>query len=261
MTSKYEALKKEVLELEKRGKELYISMINECEAIDEEHVAAFKKDGINIISVGNNYQSWYTKACRVIEQIIPERLNEFVNLYQGDPKRKEVTYMNYSIYDYLIGLRSTKGAQVVASRKSALPKMETQWHILSSASEKFDSALFDIKEILQADIFDTELDTAKELNKKGFVRAAGAVTGVVLEKHLFHVCNLHKLKTKKAHPSISEYNQLLKDNDIIDTPNWRFIQRLGDLRNLCDHHKEKEPTKSDAEELITGTEKIIKTVF
>ncbi|EKL9250915.1 hypothetical protein PS300_003081 [Salmonella enterica] len=139
--------------------------------------------------------------------------------------------------------------------------METQWHILSSASEKFDSALFDIKEILQADIFDTELDTAKELNKKGFVRAAGAVTGVVLEKHLFHVCNLHKLKTKKAHPSISEYNQLLKDNDIIDTPNWRFIQRLGDLRNLCDHHKEKEPTKSDAEELITGTEKIIKTVF
>ncbi|EAY5785125.1 hypothetical protein FQQ32_10645, partial [Salmonella enterica] len=88
MTSKYEALKKEVLELEKRGKELYISMINECEAIDEEHIAAFKKDGINIISVGNNYQSWYTKACRVIEQIIPERLNEFVNLYQGDPKRK-----------------------------------------------------------------------------------------------------------------------------------------------------------------------------
>lgn len=261
MTSKYEALKKEVFELEKRGKELYVSMINECETIDDENMTALKNDGIRIISVGNNYQSWYTKACRVIEQIIPERLNEFVSLYQGDPKRKEVTYMNYSIYDYLIGLQSTRGSKVVANRKSALPKMETQWHILSSASEKFDSSLFDIKEILQADIFDTEIDTAKELNKKGFVRAAGAVTGVILEKHLSHICNLHKLKTKKAHPSISEYNQLLKDNDVIDTPNWRFIQRLGDLRNLCDHHKDKEPSKEDAEELINGTEKIIKTVF
>ncbi|EMD6909266.1 hypothetical protein VRU76_003894 [Citrobacter freundii] len=261
MTSKYEALKKEVFELEKRGKELYISMIHQCHPIDEEDLAAFEKDGIRIISVSNNYQSWYTKACRVVDQIIPERLNEFVNLYQGDSKRKEVTYMNYSIYDYLIGLESTRGSTVVANRKSALPKMETQWHIISSASEKFESSLFDIKEILQADIFDTELDTAKELNKKGFVRAAGAVTGVVLEKHLAHICNLHKLKTRKAHPSISEYNQLLKDNDIIDTPNWRFIQRLGDIRNLCDHHKDKEPTKEDADELITGTEKIIKTIF
>lgn len=147
MTSKYEALKKEVFELEKRGKELYVSMINECETIDDENMTALKNDGIRIISVGNNYQSWYTKACRVIEQIIPERLNEFVSLYQGDPKRKEVSYMNYSIYDYLIGLQSTRGSQVVASRKSALPKMETQWHILSSASEKFDSSLFDIKEM------------------------------------------------------------------------------------------------------------------
>lgn len=42
MTSKYEALKKEVFELEKRGKELYVSMINECETIDDENMTALK---------------------------------------------------------------------------------------------------------------------------------------------------------------------------------------------------------------------------
>ncbi len=260
MTSKYEALKKEVLELEKLGKQLYVSMIHECQTIEKEDLDALKKDGITIISVGNNYQSWYTKACRVIEQIIPERLNEFVTLYQGDLKRKEVTYMNYSIYDYLIGLHSTRGSNVIASKKSALPKMEVQWHILSSASEKFESTLFDIKEILQADIYDSELDTAKELNKKGFIRAAGAVAGVVLEKHLAHVCTVHKIKPKKTNPSISEYNQSLKDNDITDTAKWRFIQHLGDIRNLCDHNKEREPKKDEVDEYIIGIMKIIKTV-
>ena len=39
MTSKYEALKKEVIKLEKRGKQLYLSKIHECEPIDDETLA------------------------------------------------------------------------------------------------------------------------------------------------------------------------------------------------------------------------------
>ena len=42
---------------------------------------------------------------------------------------------------------------------------------------------------------------------------------------------------------------------------WKNIQYLGDLRNLCDHSKDREPTNDDVEELINGTSKIIKTVF
>ena len=76
-----------------------------------------------------------------------------------------------------------------------------------------------------------------------------------------HVCELHKLSSRKKHPSISDFYQLLKENEIIDTPTWRFIQHLGDIRNLCDHNKEKEPTKEDVLDLIKGVEKVIKTVF
>jgi len=53
---------------------------------------------------------------------------------------------------------------------------------------------------------------------------------------------------------------LLRDNDVIDIPTWRFIQHLADLRNLCTHKRKKEPTKEDVEELINGVEKVIKTI-
>lgn len=138
--------------------------------------------------------------------------------------------------------------------------MERQWNILTSAQSVFNSSLMDLTEVLQADLFDSELDSAAELARHGFVRGAGAMAGVVLEKHLSHVCASHGLKSRKKHPTINDFNQLLKDGGVIDTVKWRFIQHLGDLRNLCDHNKEREPTKDEISDLIAGVAKIIKTV-
>jgi uncharacterized protein (UPF0332 family) len=83
---------------------------------------------------------------------------------------------------------------------------------------------------------------------------------VVLEKHLSHACDGHSLKSSKKHPSIGDLNQLLKDSGVIDTAKWRFIQHLADLRNLCDHKKDREPTKEDIAELVEGVGSVIKTV-
>jgi hypothetical protein len=33
------------------------------------------------------------------------------------------------------------------------------------------------------------------------------------------------------------------------------------IRNLCDHHKDKEPSNDEVEELISGVEKVTKTLF
>jgi hypothetical protein len=109
-------------------------------------------------------------------------------------------------------------------------------------------------------LFDNELEAAEELNKKGFHRAAGAVAGVVLEEHLSTVCSQHKISAPK-NPTISTLNDLLKKNDVIDTPTWRLIQHLGDIRNLCDHNKSTPPTAVQIQELIQGVRKTIKTLF
>jgi len=40
-------------------------------------------------SFEKNYQKWYTESHAVIKQLLPDRLNEFVELYRPEPRRKE----------------------------------------------------------------------------------------------------------------------------------------------------------------------------
>ena len=87
------------------------------------------------------------------------------------------------------------------------------------------------------------------------------MAGVVLESHLSQVCENHKIKVTKKKPTINDFDQLLKDSDVIEIHDWRFIQHLADLRNLCDHNKKREPKKEEIDDLINGVEKITKTIF
>ncbi|MCK6463160.1 MAG: hypothetical protein L6Q29_05095, partial [Candidatus Pacebacteria bacterium] len=61
-----------------------------------------------------------------------------------------------------------------------------------------------------------ELEAAKELSKHKFTRAAGALAGVVLERHLGQVCENHGLKITKKNPGIADLNNALKESDVID---------------------------------------------
>ena len=126
--------------------------------------------------------------------------------------------------------------------------------------QKFDSTIYSLENLLQADVFDSEIESAKHLLNKGFLRAAGAICGVVLEKHLSKICDSRGMIISKKDPSISDFNEKLKDV-AYDTIEWRKIQGLADLRNLCDHKKDREPTKEDVQTLIAGTERVIKSIF
>jgi hypothetical protein len=140
-------------------------------------------------------------------------------------------------------------------------RFQTQLQILRAIEQRFESSLFDIRQLVQADFFDSELDAARELTKGGSLRAAGAVAGVVLEKHLSEVISNHNVAIRKQHPSISELNDALKSAGVLDVPAWRGIQRLGDLRNICDHNKHRDPTGDEVNELIDGVEKLTKILF
>ena len=112
-----------------------------------------------------------------------------------------------------------------------------------------------------ADLFDSELEAASELAKNKFFRAAGAVAGVVLEKHLLQVCDNHAIAPTKKASTIGDLNDRLKSANVVDVPLWRFIQHLGDIRNLCDHSKAAEPTAAQVSDLLAGVAKITKTLF
>ncbi len=253
-------LKKEVAVLSSQGSAIYFAMYDEAGKLSKEAKEQIESKGIKLPSVKNAYEPWYSESLRLIAQIIPDRKDDFVKLYKNE-KRKDIDFLSYTISDSLLGLETKRYGEIIADKSAAIPKMKVQLSILEAAEKRFESSLFDLQEVLQADLFDDELAAAGALNKNGFFRAAGAVAGVVLEKHLAHVCKKHSLKSSKRHPTLSDFYQLLKENEVIDTPKWRFIQHLSDLRNLCDHDKGREPTKADIGELIEGVDKVIKTVF
>lgn len=236
--------------------ELLQSKSEEFKKVDKKIHERFKNE-----SFKDKYHSWYNESLCLIKQLMPDRVEDFKAYYKLE-KRKELSHGTYTVSDYLVGLvRKDVFGDYIVSTDSVISKFEQQLNIVKSLKDRFDSSLYEIRQLLQADLFDSEIAVARELLKKGFVRAAGAVTGVVLEKHLSVVCQNHDLTSRKKAPSINDFNQLLKDNDVIDTPTWRNIQFLGDLRNLCDHGKDREPKKEEIEDLIDGTSKVMKTLF
>ena len=144
---------------------------------------------------------------------------------------------------------------------AAVPLFRQQVAIVEAIRSRFESSLFDIRQLAQADLFDSELEAASELLKNKFLRAAGVVAGVVLEKHLAQVCDNHKIAVTKKNPTISDLNDLLKNANVFDVPQWRSVQFLADIRNLCGHDRKTEPTAEQVKDLIAGVAKITKTIF
>jgi hypothetical protein len=86
------------------------------------------------------------------------------------------------------------------------------------------------------------------------------VAGVVLERHLHRVIQNRGITFRKK-PLLANLNQALKYAGAYDVPQWRQIQRLTDLRNLCAHADERDPTREEVDELLKGAEKVVVTVF
>ncbi len=210
------------------------------------------------------YQMWYSEAKVLVRQLFPDRLDDFIAHYEKPKARKQLTAESYRISDCLIGLTVTGPGypkELIVGEDAAIPHFFQQLAIVIAVEKRFESSLFDIKELVQADLFDSELDAAKLLVKHSFLRAGGAIAGVVMEKHLLQVCENHGIKLRKKKPVIADFNDSLKDENVIDTPQWRFNQHLGDIRNLCVHNKDVEPKDEQVTDLIDGVMKLTKTLY
>ena len=258
MQSNITKFKSELTALIDEGESLRLRLALDAKVVDEDTANHFRE--LKLPDFKENYERWYSISMQVVKQVLPDRYSDFVKQYK-DEKRKQTDFLTYGVSDYMIGLITTRGVETVVDFSAAFPKFEQQLNILKSAQGRLESSLYDMVEVVQANLFDSELDAANELAKKGFLRGAGAVAGVVLERHLNRICMKHGVKMRKKAPAINDFNQMLKDSDIIETPMWRFIQHLGDIRNLCGHSKGREPTSEEVDDLISGTARIIKTLF
>lgn len=241
--SKREAIRKELAALHKSGAELGI-------AFQKKEDSNFQYD----------YQKWYTIALKIVGFLAPDRVVEFRQYYEIDPKRKHLGYGTYVIQDYFKGV-APSGYQYPGfdSRKQVLTCFFNQLTILQAIDDRAGSILDQIETELYSELQDSEVATARKLSAIN-VRAAGALVGVVIEGHLQKVASAHQLILTKKNPTIADLNDALKSASVIDVPAWRKIGFLADVRNLCSHKKATDPTKDQVEELIQGAEWLTKNI-
>jgi hypothetical protein len=207
------------------------------------------------------YQSWYTKALKAVQSLAQDRYAEFKAYYEVDPKRKTLGYGTYVIQDYLKGVApNAYRYSEFDTREQVLTCFFNQLTILRSMEGRISSLLANIEGELYSELQDSELEVAETLTKVS-PRAAGALAGVVIEGHLQKVASAREVKISKKHPTISELSDPLKAAGVLDTPTWRKIGFLADLRNLCSHKKDLEPTREQVEELVQGAAWLVKNVF
>ncbi|MES2726206.1 MAG: DUF4145 domain-containing protein [Bacteroidota bacterium] len=249
MTSK-EKLKKEINDC-----------INEAEPIFLYFKGSLEKQLAQKHSIQLEYQKWYSKALKVVEFLGKDRFQEFKSYYEIDPKRKTMGYGSYYIQDYFKGVAPSRlHIANFNTKEETLRNIYNQYTILVSINDRIDSILADIQTNLLIELQDIELETAKSLLKVN-IRSSGVIAGVILESYLSSVTINHSLKLTKKNPTLSDFNEALKNNNIIDTTVWRKISYLGDIRNTCAHKKDIEPTKEQVEELIAGVNWVTKNVF
>ncbi|MBI1779609.1 MAG: hypothetical protein HYR63_30115 [Proteobacteria bacterium] len=267
MPSNLDRHKNDIARLIDIGSKMFFDIVARARKESGEKVPpGIKKLTKTAVNFESTYQGWFSEGCAAFRQIMPERLDEFESHYRPDPKRRTRDFDagTYTIQDWILGLASPTDpfSQKIFDEPTVVAKrLQIQIHMLRALQSRFESSLFEIRRIVQADLFDSEIDVARELLKNGFGRAAGVVAGVVVEKHLAEVCVAHQIVIRKKAPTVADLNNALKDVSVVDTPTWRSIQRWADIRNVCAHNKGREPREDEVSELIDGAEKLMKTLF
>ncbi|MGH1508487.1 hypothetical protein [Ralstonia solanacearum] len=118
MTSNLDRFKSDLAKLIKRGEALHMSIQLACFPDDvkskvRKQLNEKTDDFINSLpSFDTEYQRWYSEALALLRQVLPDRVADFCRHYEKPRPRKDISYENYRIEDYLQGLNVTRGGVV-----------------------------------------------------------------------------------------------------------------------------------------------------
>lgn len=112
--------------------------------------------------------------------------------------------------------------------------------------------LITLKQLVQAEVFDDELEQAKELFNSGYSTAAAVIAGVVLETTIRDLCNNNGIPTAKK--KLEVMNADLVKAGVYNVLEQKKITVLADIRNKAAHGKSGEFTTDDVEKMIDSVE-------
>ncbi len=126
--------------------------------------------------------------------------------------------------------------------------------IFLAAKEDFDGGyLVSLKHLVQAEVFDNELEQAKELLANGYKLASAVICGVVLETALRDLCTSNSI----AHGKLDAMNGQLAKAGVYNKLQQKRITAIADIRNNAAHGKPDEFTDLDVENMIRDVESFL----
>lgn len=209
--------------------------------------------------INESYQAWYTQTRRLVAQVLPDRCREFEDYYRpsdpGDGEPVTISAILASLSPPRAAGEMREGLAELfdpgSAQRAFLHLLGMQLAILASA----------LPTVLPPERSrHRELEVARALLGDGHRRAAGALAGVALEKHLLGVAVWRGLQPKpNSVRSIARLDRSLREAGVYGAARSRQIKGLADLSSACVSDKRR-PSRKAVSSLLAGVDEVLQRV-
>lgn len=150
--------------------------------------------------------------------------------------------------------RAVVAADEPQSYEDNVAKFKRVRSVFLAAKEDFEGGyLLSMRALVQAEVFSTELDQARELLTAGYAAAAAVITGVVLETNLRELCTRHSLMAGKLERMNADLVKAGAYNVLVQ----KKITAIAAIRNSAAHGNTSEFKPSDVAAMLADVERLL----
>jgi hypothetical protein len=209
--------------------------------------------------INETYQAWYTQARRLVAQVLPDRLREFEEYYRSSCLGEAQPVTISAILAHQAPLR------IANEKREGLAKLfdpggeqQVFQHLLGMQLGILASALPTV--LAPERPRDRELAVARALLKEGHRRAAGALAGVALDRHLLAVARRRGVELEpRAARSVARLDRALREAGVYGEARSRYVRSLARLSDSCVRGKDK-PSRGEVCGLLAGVDEVLEHV-
>ena len=126
--------------------------------------------------------------------------------------------------------------------------------VFGAAKEDFEGGyLASVRNLVQAEVFDTELEQAKELLSTGYHPAAAVIAGVVLETTLRQLCSAKQLPIGKLDKMNADLAKAGQYNSLVQ----KRITSIAAIRNSAAHGDHSAFSRNDVAAMIDEVARLV----
>lgn len=129
--------------------------------------------------------------------------------------------------------------------------------LLQAAQRDYsEGMIFNIRNIIRAELFDDFLSQAEYLLSEGFILPAASLAGAVLEDSLRKLCDKYQIEYPEK-TKINNLNSSLAKKEIYDKLTSKLIIAYADIRNNADHMWAEKVKNDDVQDMVNWIRRFI----